>query len=91
MVLLFPVKGLNASDNPDEHRYILFNTAINFMDPKEVSQEYLQKFIKNFLSKSESEVKIGINVIISYLQYDMPTISMNLAHLLESIEKTDIH
>ena len=90
LVLLFSAKILNASGKPDEHRYILFNTAINFMDPKEVSQEYLQKIIKNFPSKSESEVQVGINVIISYLQYDMPTISMNLERLLESIEKTDI-
>lgn len=77
------------SQDGDHYRYILFNAGIDFMDPEGVSPEGIKKFMDNFNHKPESEVKVGLNVILSYLHYDIKALSVHLEEFLKSVEKTD--
>lgn len=90
-LLMCNVKVANAQyESENNHtRYLLFNAGIDFMDPGGVSPASLRAFMDNFTHKSDSEVKVGLNVIVSYLNYDITDLSDRLEQLLKSAGKTD--
>jgi hypothetical protein len=71
-----------------ETKYLLFNSGQFDLSSKQSAQQALKDVMNNFDSLPESNVKVGVSAIFSYLQEDPQAVADKLANFLWASKQT---